>query len=519
MFFDARQLEQGHIIDADVCVIGAGAAGITIAREFIDSSTRVALLESGGLSFDEKTQSLYEGENVGLPSFDVNVNRLRYFGGTTNHWAGHCRPLDTIDFEQRNWIPHSGWPISRHDLDPYYLRAQPIVGLGPYEYEDLDFWQKEIALPNLKFDDKRLNTVVYNQSPPTRFGPTYRKELEQANNITVYLNANVLEIQTDDEAAHVTGVKLSCIDGPVFSAAAKIFILATGGMENARILLLSDRVQSLGLGNENGLVGRYFMDHILLRPGIEVSLSDPNLNHSLYSALHRVHRSQMFAILASPEALLREEKLNNFRIHLVRRKPAYPAPVGRIMSRIDKVDGTVDANDTGRAKQKHTLDEHELRKAGRDAISLHMVLEPTPDPDSRITLSDRTDLFGQRKLDVNWRIAHKDLSIAYRAMELAALEFGRLGLGRAYGAIFADAARWPGNLEAGRHHCGTTRMTGDPKTGVVDSNCKLNSVSNLYIAGSSVFPTIGYANPTLSIVALALRLADHTKAQLAGKPS
>jgi len=517
MLIDARQLEQGDVIDADICIIGAGAAGITIAREFTGGSTQVALLESGGLAFDEKTQSLYQGENIGLPSFDVDVNRLRYFGGTTNHWAGHCRPLDAIDFEQRNWISHSGWPISRHDLDPYYLRAQPIVGLGPYEYENLDFWRNKIKLPELELDKNRLNTVVYNQSPPTRFGQVYRHELEQADNIKVYLNANVLEIQTADNAAEVTGLKLACIDGPTFSAKAKLFILATGGMENARLLLLSDRNHTKGLGNDNDLVGRYFMDHILLRPGADVSLSDPNVDLSLYSALHRVHDSQMFAILASPEALLRKERLNNFRIHLLRRKPAYPAPVGRIMSRIDKVHGTLDVNEREAGQKQPGLDEHELRKVGRDAISLHMVLEPTPNPDSRITLSNQTDFFGQRKLDVNWQIDHKDLSICYRAMELAALEFGRLGLGRAYGAIFADAAHWPGNLEAGRHHCGTTRMTGDPKTGVVDLNCKINTVSNLYVAGSSVFPTIGYANPTLSIVALALRLADHIRERLHGR--
>lgn len=517
MFIDARQLEQGHAIDADICIIGAGAAGITMAREFIGESIRVVLLESGGLAFDEKSQSLYEGENIGLPSFDVNVNRLRYFGGTTNHWAGHCRPLDAIDFEKRNWIPHSGWPISRRELDPYYLRAQPIVGLGPYEYENLDFWQSELNLPSLKLDHKRLNTVVYNQSPPTRFGQAYREALEKASNIEVYLNANVLEIETNDEASKVTGLKLACIEGPTFSVSAKIFVLATGGMENARILLLSNRVQARGLGNDQDMVGRYFMDHILLRPGADVSFSDPNLNLSLYSALHQVHQSQMFAILASPEALLRKEQLNNFRIHLLRRKPAYPAPVGRVMSRLDGVDAA-DSGDFP-SDAGATLDEHELRVAGRDAISLHLVLEPTPDPDSRITLSNRTDLFGQRKINVNWEIAHKDLSVAYRAMELAALEFGRLGLGRAYGAIFADAAHWPKNLEAGRHHCGTTRMTDNPNTGVVDRNCKLNTVSNLYIAGSSVFPTIGYANPTLTIVALALRLADFTKTQLTGGQS
>jgi len=506
MFIDARQLDPGHKIEADICIIGAGAAGITRAREYIDSGLKVALLESGGLAYDEKTQSLYEGENIGMPSFDLNVNRLRYFGGTTNHWAGHCRPLDAIDFEARSWTPHSGWPITRPELDPYYRRAQPVVGLGPYEYENLDFWQKEIDSPALALDDHRLNTVVYNQSPPTRFGPQYHDQLQQAANVEVYLYANVLEIQSNDTASHVTGLKLACIDGPQFQVSARVYVLATGGMENARVLLLSNRVNPAGLGNEHDLVGRYFMDHILLRPGAEISLSGQEVDFSLYSALHRAYGSQMFAILASPENLLRREKLNNFRMHLLRRPPRYRKPLGRVFSRVDGVTEVVAALDARPERQKN-----------RDAASLHLVLEPTPNPDSQVRLSTRRDFFDQPKIEVNWQTTDQDLGNAYRALELAALEFGRLGLGRAYGDIFGGADRWPNNLEAGRHHCGTTRMSDSPKTGVVDKSCRLHSVNNLFVAGSSLFPTIGYANPTLTIVALALRLADHTKAMLAGE--
>ena len=508
MFIDARDLQPGQKIETDICIIGAGAAGIAYALEFIGSSTKVALLESGGLNYDKKTQSLYEGENIGLPSFDLTVNRLRYFGGTTNHWAGHCRPLDAIDFEQRDWLPHSGWPVTRPELDPYYLRAQPIVGLTPYEYENLDFWQEKLKLPDLDLDDNRLKTAVYNQSPPTRFGREYQQELKDADNISVYLNANVLEIQTNENASQVTALKVACIEGPEFPVSARIYILATGGMENVRLLLLSDSVNPAGLGNENGLVGRYFMDHILLRPGADISFSDPRINLQLYHALHKVAGAQMFGVLASSDKLLRKEKISNFRIHLVKTAPQIWQFVGRIFSNIDAVSGA----------EKNWLDDLAIRKKNKDTVALHLVLEPVPNPDSRITLSSNTDLFGQRKINVNWQIVDKDLSNAYRSLELAALEFGRLGIGRAYGEIFKDSSQWPDNLEAGRHHCGTTRMTDNPKTGVVDKNCKLNSVSNLYVTGSSLFPTIGYANPTLTIIALALRLADHTKSLLKEMP-
>jgi len=505
LFVDATGLTEDTIIDADLCIIGAGAAGISIAREFIGSTTRVAVLESGDLEFDLRTQSLYTGENTGLPSFDLEVNRLRYFGGTTNHWAGHCRPLDPVDFGQRDWVPDSGWPITRSELEPYYQRAQSIVELGPYEYEDLDFWKELTGLPSLNFDTRRLKTAVYNQSPPTRFGKAYRQELKLARNVTVYLNANVLEIETNETASRINRLRAACIDGPKFFVTANQFILATGGMENARLLLLSNKIAPTGLGNDNDLVGRYFMDHVLLRPGANVSFSDPGLNLQLYSSTHEVGGGNMFAVLAATEKLVRKEKINNFRIHLVKPWDKLKTPVGRIFSEVDAVHGA----------RNHTLNDEPTRQQRRDAIDMHLVLEPMPNPDSRISLSDKLDLFGQQKLAVNWQLKEADLVNARRALQLAALEFGRTGKGRAYGPIFKDPEVWPHNLEAGRHHCGTTRMTDNPKTGVVDPACKVNGVSNMYVTGSSVFPTIGYANPTLTIVALALRLADHMKERLA----
>ncbi|NOZ11123.1 MAG: GMC family oxidoreductase [Gammaproteobacteria bacterium] len=502
MFIDCKNLPDNSTIDTDVCVIGAGAAGITIAREFIGSPERVAVIESGGFKPDARTQALYKGDNVGLPTFDLEVNRLRYFGGTTNHWAGHCRPLDRIDFEVRDWMPHSGWPISRADLESYYRRAQPICGLGPYEYENLDFWTTKTGLPDLELDDARLKSAVYNQSPPTRFGKVYREELGKATNVKVYLNANLQELRTDSSASKVTQARVTCIDGPKVSVSARLFILATGGMENARILLLSDKDRSGGLGNEQGLVGRYFMDHILLRPGEDISLSDPKLNLDLYHSLHSVDGGKMFSVLASTERLMRKERMPNFRIHLIRASAQNKTPVGKIFTLLDELADP--AGDRPRLESK----------TKRDSIALHLVLEPVPNPDSRISLTDKRDLFGQKKIAVNWQVTDADLAAVYRALELAALEFGRMGYGRGCGVIFEDQEHWPSNLEAGRHHCGTTRMSTSPKTGVVNRDCQVFDVPNLYIAGSSVFPTIGYANPTLTIVALALRLADHAKEQL-----
>ena len=498
MFVDSYNLPHRYTIEADACIIGAGAAGIGMAREFIGTRHRIVVLESGGFEYDERIQSLYQGKNVGLPSFDVHANRLRYFGGTTNHWAGHCRPLDDVDFERRDWVPQSGWPISRADLDPYYRRTQPICQLGDYRYEDLGYFTDRTGLPQLNLGPSRLKSVVYNQSPPTRFGTVYREAIKNASNVTVYLNANVLELQSDPSASHVTGALAACIDGPRFSVKAGVFVLATGGMENPRLLLLSRGSNPAGLGNDNGLVGRYFMDHVLLRPGIDVSFSVPGVNLRLYHGLHKVAGGQMFSVLAASEERMRREGLTNFRIHLVPDKLHYKYPLGCVFSALDGDDAREPSN-----------------PEGYGSIGLHLVLEPVPNPDSRITLGKQLDLFGQPHIAVNWQLVDADMLNARRAMELAAIEFGRMGLGRGFGKIFRGKPHWPGNLEGGKHHCGTTRMSESPRTGVVDRDCRVHGVDNLYVAGSSVFPTIGYANPTLTIVALALRLSDHLKEKLA----
>jgi choline dehydrogenase-like flavoprotein len=527
MIVDARKLDHGTVIDSDLCVVGAGAAGITIAHALLGSPLRVSVLESGGLEFDERTQSLYAGRNIGFPAYDLDVERLRYFGGTTNHWAGHCRPLDPIDFERRTWLPHSGWPITRADLDPYYARAQPILELPPFNYDDLDFLIEQAGAPALPLDAGRLKSVVYNQSPPTRFGEIYRDELRQSTNATVYLHANVLELASDAAASRVTGAEVACIDGPRFTVAAKRYVLAMGGMEIPRLLLLSNKVAPAGLGNTYDLVGRFFMNHAAVRPAMTIRLSANDISLPLYHDLHQIQGGEMFAVLVVSEQRRRKEALRNVRMHVDQtslsspgeeslkavgqalRRGAVPEELGQHLARmLSDLDGVTNLAYRRLFRTNADLIEQDEVTAG---LRLDLVTETSPDPDSRITLTEDRDLFGQNRLGVDWRVADADLQTAVRACELAALEFGRLGLGRARGELLEDGSVWPEHVESGKHHCGTARMSDDPKAGVVDANCRVHGLANLYVAGSAVFPTIGYANPTLTIVALSLRLADHLK--------
>jgi choline dehydrogenase-like flavoprotein len=529
MFTDARELEQDAAIETELCIVGAGAVGITIARALAGAPFRVTVLESGGFEFDDRTQSLYEGENVGFPAYDVDVNRLRFFGGTTNHWAGHCRPLDAKDFTRRDWIPHSGWPISRDDLRPYYDQAQGIVELPPFHYEDLQFLLDRTGEAALPTDQALLRSVVYNQSPPTRFGEVYRGDLDQASNVTVYLNANVLELEAADDLSRVERARVACIDGPHFTVTAKIFVLAMGGMEIPRLLLLSNRQAPRGLGNDHDLVGRYFLNHVVVRPFVKVLLSDPSTSLPLYHDLHEVDGGQMFSVLAVADEAMQAEQLNNFRLHIyqtTRRSPGMASlrAIGQALRRgqvpadfgqhLSAVIGDLDGTANGVYRGLFGSDLFTEEGAPPPSLEIHLVVETTPDPESRVYLTEARDLFDQNRIAVDWRVSDADLRTAHRAAEMAAEEFGRLGLGRGQGDILENPEQWPEGSESGKHHCGTTRMSADPKTGVVDADCRVHGIDNLYSSGSALFPTIGYANPTLTIVALSLRLADHLKVRL-----
>ena len=498
MIIDARKLSNGHTVNADICIIGAGAAGIAMGLELDNSRLKVAIMESGGFELDKKTQSLYTGESTGYKNFPLEMNRLRYFGGTTGHWEGNCRPFDTFDLSKRDWIPHSGWPITLEELEPYLKKSQPLLGLGQYDYDSLAEYAEKLGLPLLPFEGNRLISVLNMKSPPTRFGKAYKKDLQRSKNVSVYLHSNVLELASNQTGSHVTHAKVKCIDGPKYTVKAQQFILAAGGLENVRLMLLSNKSTPTGLGNSNDLVGRFYMDHLMVLPLMNISFSRtaPNFDIYLEKKGHKLNGNTLYCVLTAPEALIRQEKLTRFRLHLYDDPPVYRGKkgIGHIFSGIDHgKDGSTN-EDT--------------------SVAIHMVMEPIPNPENRVKLSDKKDFLGQRKLTVNWELSDAELANAYRIAEIGGLEFAKMGYGRGYAPIFKNKKKWPDFFRPGKHHCGTTRMSDSPTTGVVDKHCKVFGVDNLFVAGSSVFPTIGHTNPTLNLVALALRLADHLKKQL-----
>jgi choline dehydrogenase-like flavoprotein len=446
------------------------------------------------------------------------VARLRYFGGSTNHWEGWCRPLDEIDFETREYIAYSGWPFDKSHLDPFYERAQAICQLGPFAY-DADAWKLDNS-PPLPFIGDCVITTIYQFSPPTRFGEVYRDEITRAANITTFLYANVVDIETTETSQTVTRLRVACLDGNKFWVTAKLFILAAGGIENPRLLLLSNKVQSAGLGNQHDLVGRFFMEHPHLVSGLFLP-SHRASSTDFYSRIQNTEKNVLvLGVLTLSTKTLRREQLTNFSVVLI--QPWSWSQVSRGVTSFKRLLSELRRRSVPEHYVKHLknviveLDDVAiaLYKGERPPatwLTLENRSEQVPDPGSRVTLTAERDRLGKNRVRLDWRLSPIDKRSIRRGHEIIGKELGRAGLGRLRVVVDDNDAVWDSTMIGGCHHMGTTRMHVNPQQGVVDANCQVHGMSNLFIAGSSVFPTSGYANPTLTIVALAIRLADHVK--------
>jgi len=548
MLIDARTIPTDEIIETEVCIIGAGPAGTTLAREFIGQDFRVCLLESGRTEPDEQLQPLCEGEIIGDIYQDLSKSRCRQFGGTANLWLDHTGddhysvrllPLDNIDFEKRDGLPYSGWPFDKSHLDPFYKRAQHLCRLRPFAYNAED-WEDE-QTPRLPFTGERIATTMYQFGPRNVFPDELRREISRSRNITTYLNANVVEIETNDTARNVTHVRVACSQGNKFWVAAKVFILATGGIENARLLLLSDKTQNVGLGNQHDLVGRFFMEHPIFRLGVFRPANRQQIFNSagLYD-LHWANNLLVMGKLSLTEELMRQRQLLNTYMMLVPRSiyrdesPAVKSlkillssirqaklpkdalqHLSNGISNIDDVLTRIYRRAFKVKESRYTVSQggwsscqgYEKRFS---AFEVWAITEQIPNPDIRVTLGDEQDLLGLRKIQpLRWRWSDLEINSIQQTQEILREEIESAGLGQFQSLVELDRS------VGGRHQIGTTRMHIDPKQGVVDEHCRVHDVSNLFIAGSSVFPTEGAANPTLTIIALAIRLADQVKKVMA----
>ncbi|WP_454062759.1 GMC oxidoreductase [Candidatus Nitrospira salsa] len=540
MIIDALSLQDKITIKTDVCIVGAGVAGISLAHEFRNEPFRVCVLESGGFQQDYETQSLACGKSVGHPYYPLETTRARCFGGSSHRWllelgenriGARLRPLDTVDFEKRDWIPYSGWPFPKTHLDSYYSRAQVTCQIGPYTYE-ADDWEDPQRTPRLPFLNSRIRTTMFQCVPRDVFINHYREKIQRSENITTYLHSIVENIETNDETQRVSSLRVRVLGKKSFWVSSKIFVLALGGIETPRLLLLSNRTHRDGLGNQNDLVGRFFMEHPHLWSGYYFPL-DPHVFHTtgLYR-LHTVRNTAVMGALALSEDVLRSEKLLNYCVAL-HPSPIVPTPSIRAnatksLDHVHQVCSSVcrgDIPDFSRhlstlfpvlndmsigLYRKFMRSFHALLGSRKfQVFRLNHMSEQVPNSQSRVSLSDERDAFGQPRVKLDWQLSPTDVHTIVRAQQIIDEELRHAGLGRLQ--IDLQTGAPPPELHGGWHHMGTTRMHVDSKMGVVNENAQVHEISNLFISGPSLFPTSGCANPTLTIVALAIRLGDHVK--------
>lgn len=528
---DARRLGETTELAADVCIVGAGAAGVTLASALAEEPLDLILLEGGGLRPDPDTQSLYDVESVGYPIREDFMSRARYFGGSCNLWAGRCMRLEAADLADRPWVPESGWPIAHEELDRWYPAAARVLGLPPVDRFDRRCWTPRLSrAERALFDGRDLAPTVSLWAPRAkRFSGRTGKRLARARNVSVVLHANVTGLDLDEDGRSVARLSVATLDGRRFDVRAGGFVLACGGLENARLLLASRSVHRDGVGNAHDRVGRYFMDHPRTVFG-SVRLSEDAEAPLLGGRPLREGKVQL-GIGLSEDARRREGLLNHhatwestYSRYAAHSYESFVQTMKVLLGR-----GYAGSRlDVGRAKLGsipdliYLLSPRELMPHGvyrlyvrvRDTLrrrrgplerTVVYFCEQPPDPESRVTLTRERDALGVLRLALDWRIGDEVIRSVRRLEEIVASRLRETGTGELVRGEdeprFSDAS----------HHLGTTRMSADPKHGVVDATCRVHGVENLWVAGSSVFPSAGHANPTLTIVALALRLADHLK--------
>ena len=532
MLSNFLEMSDGQHLHADVCIVGAGPAGITLARKLAKQGHAVCLLESGGDEFERDTQSLNDGTSIGMSYYPLQSSRLRFFGGTIHIWGGRCALLDDIDFERREWVAYSGWPFSSAALNGYYCRAHEMLHLGRYMYDER-LW-REIGASRPPFDEKLLTTRFWQfDEREEPFALRHCGDLTGSANVNIILHANAVHIQADSNARRVTHIRISTLDGKQGRVSAAYYVLACGGIENPRLLLSSRDVEANGLGNGFDQVGRYFMEH----PHCRAGHLESNQSYALWDAMRKRYPANSVALaptLLATASLQREKEILNSSVTFkLKRDPRHGASAGQKL--YDHLKHELAPDRKGRFlyykyrgfsswfdRSLRSVGERALSALGITGLTLFVRAEQAPNPHSRVRLSDRKDILGLPCPELDWQLSSQDKKTVTVLTDTLQSEFERLGAGKLQKSDWLDepTLEWPVDLSVsahpigGYHHMGTTRMSADPETGVVDGDCRVHNYQNLYVAGSSVFPTSGWANPTLTIIALSLRLADHLDTRL-----
>lgn len=500
----------------DICIVGSGAASLAMASQLFDTKIQVLILEAGGEIITDKDQKIYETINKLHPFPGSMDGRFRVFGGSTTKWGAQSLPLEKSDFNVREWIPNSGWPILYDEVAKYYPKVDEFLNLNPLSYHS-DIFNLTKKAP-LKADSK-LTLNFSKWSPQPNIRENFRKKLSSSSNITLIQNANVKSINLAEDLKSVKSLTTVNFEGKEINFLAKKFVLACGGIENARILLASNKQSIKGIGNNNDLVGRYLQDH----PNAHIATLYPNNK----SAQHYFNYFYKKGTRFLPRFIFSKEFIEENKIL---NSSAY-------FSFISATDDSFTlAKELYRKYRRGNLNRHDLVPfikifknipdlfkisyqyffykriyTPNALIKLNLMTESTPNKENRVTLSDEKDELGMPKAIISWEgddILQKTFK---RCSDFIKQYFDENNLGDLVLDNWVNERDWYSHIKDAKHHIGTTRMGRSDQDGVVDSNCKVFNIDNLFIAGSSVFPTSGHSNPTTTIIALSFRLVNHLK--------
>lgn len=523
MILDSNAIDNRVVFEGDLCIVGAGVAGIVLANELKNNFDRILLLEAGSENFSIEGQDSFKSEYV--PPFpDPTFSRLRMLGGSSNHWQNNTSPFSPIDFEYRDWIPHSGWPIGFSDIEPYYAKAGVYCGVGDNGY-DPHFWMDKLNGKDLFASSTHVESRIYKiAGQSVRFFQAYGDQLARHSNITILKNCTVIDAVFDEKTQKISSLKAASSKGLHREIRAKVFVLCLGGIENTRLMLMLNEKYSNKLGNQYGSVGCYFMEH----PTPRAAHMFP-LDKEQFSMYHGTNIGDMkvssFVSLADKTAM--ERRTTNIRIPFV---GATNYEISDAISSFHILGDSISNGETPEYFGEHlanfasgiddileALSRKKFNKKVFDyqdefgGFEMPMMIEQTPIRDSRILLTSDKDKFGLNRVKVDWKISQDDINHVWQSLEIFGKEVGGLSVGRLQILKERSSRVWGEMLGFSDHHMGTTRMAANPQQGVVDKHQLVFGTNNLFVNGSSVFATGSHVPPTLTISALTIRLADYLK--------
>lgn len=547
MLVNESGIQSEECMTADIVVVGSGAAGIPLALSLAESGLSVLVMESGYARSRDDVQALYEGsvsnEALHCPP---EYYRNRMLGGSTVIWGGRCMPFDPIDFEARAYVPESGWPFSRDELEDYYRQANYWLEAGEFQYVGKKAFDPMTPPLVKNFESDRVMTDGLERfSRPTNLYDRYLGRLRAEKNLYLVSGANCINITLSDDKSSVERMVFSTMEKKRFYAKAKHYVLATGGIEVARLLLASNSQLAGGIGNAHDLVGRYYMCHIAGNLG-KLTFNGPtdDVRHNYEVTAEGIYCRRRFSLTAEEQRRL---SVSNVVLRLHFPKITDPSHRNGVLSGLylakrfisyEYAKRLADGSNRGIATHvrhllnilltpidttkfllhwlfKRTLSSRKfpsvILRNKTNVFSLDVHGEQIPNRNSRITLSSETDSLGVPKVNIDWQYLPQDIVSVRKTIAVLAEELDRCGVGH----LEVDDVNFEKDLMRfgayGGHHIGTARMGLNAETSVVNENCRVHEVSNLFIASSAVFPTSSQANPTLTITALALRLAHHLK--------